>query len=165
MSTARIGATVHRRLPLRSCSGPTSVCAVKACCRLCATATCCTSCPGRGRPAATDAERWLVVESPAMDGSFWVKRVIGLPGEFVTAIDSGRIVIDDVPLTEPYLHRRDRPARRDLIVAMRRPRVFPAGRQPGRQQRQPSLRTHTVADDNRPRVAPLAAASLRTDGA
>jgi signal peptidase I len=44
----------------------------------------------------------VVVKSPAMDGSFWVKRVIGLPGEFVTAIDSGRIVIDDVPLTEPY---------------------------------------------------------------
>lgn len=44
----------------------------------------------------------VVVKSPAMDGSFWVKRVIGLPGEFVTAIDGGRVVIDDVPLTEPY---------------------------------------------------------------
>ena len=40
--------------------------------------------------------------SPAADGSFWVKRVIGLPGEFVAFADDGAVLIDDAPLPEPY---------------------------------------------------------------
>ena len=44
----------------------------------------------------------VVVRSPAMDGSFWVKRVIGLPGEFVKVDTDGCVLIDDAPLPEPY---------------------------------------------------------------
>lgn len=42
---------------------------------------------------------------PSSDGSrYWVKRVIGLPGERVTCCDgAGRITIDGSPLDEPYL--------------------------------------------------------------
>ena len=45
----------------------------------------------------------VIAESPGMPGEFWIKRVIGLPGEFVMPDDSGRVLIDDVPLPEPYL--------------------------------------------------------------
>ena len=40
----------------------------------------------------------VVAMSPAERGVFWVKRVIGLPGEFVWVADDGRVFIDDVPL-------------------------------------------------------------------
>ncbi|MXZ91976.1 MAG: signal peptidase I [Chloroflexi bacterium] len=45
----------------------------------------------------------VVARSSASDGVFWVKRVIGLPGEFVAVDDCGGILVDDVPLCEPYL--------------------------------------------------------------
>ena len=45
----------------------------------------------------------VVACSSASDGDFWVKRVIGLPGEFVAVDDHGGILVDDVPLCEPYL--------------------------------------------------------------
>ena len=44
----------------------------------------------------------VVAMSPSADGSFWVKRVIGLPGEFVAFADDGAVLIDDAPLPEPY---------------------------------------------------------------
>ena len=44
----------------------------------------------------------VVAMSPAADGSFWVKRVVGLPGEFVAFADDGAVLIDDAPLPEPY---------------------------------------------------------------
>ncbi len=48
----------------------------------------------------------VVATSPVGDGSFWVKRVIGLPGEFVAFGDDGAVLIDDVPLPEPYCSGR-----------------------------------------------------------
>ena len=45
----------------------------------------------------------VVARSSASDGVFWVKRVVGLPGEFVAVDDRGGILVDDVPLCEPYL--------------------------------------------------------------
>lgn len=45
----------------------------------------------------------VVAMSPVADGSFWVKRVIALPGEFVAFADNGAVLINDAPLPEPYL--------------------------------------------------------------
>ena len=36
-----------------------------------------------------------------LPGRFWVKRVIGLPGEFIALAD-GAVLVDDAPLCEPY---------------------------------------------------------------
>ena len=47
----------------------------------------------------------VVATSPVADGSFWVKRVVGLPGEFVAFADDGTVLIDDAPLPEPYCLR------------------------------------------------------------
>lgn len=44
----------------------------------------------------------VVANSPAMDGVFWVKRVIGLPGEFIEFAGDGAVLINDTPLPEPY---------------------------------------------------------------
>lgn len=44
----------------------------------------------------------VVVKSPARDDSLWVKRVVGLPGEFVEVREDGSVLIDDTPLREPY---------------------------------------------------------------
>ncbi|MYC34545.1 MAG: signal peptidase I [Chloroflexi bacterium] len=53
--------------------------------------------PGRFERGAV-----VVAMSPVEDGSFWVKRVIGLPGEFVAFDYDGAVLIDDAPLPEPY---------------------------------------------------------------
>jgi signal peptidase I len=53
----------------------------------------------------------------------FVKRVLGLPGDHVVCCDSaGRLTVNDVPLTEPYVHRGDVPS--DLTFDI----VVPAGR-------------------------------------
>jgi signal peptidase I len=53
----------------------------------------------------------------------FVKRVIGLPGDHVVCCDSGgRITVNDVPLTEPYLHEGD--VASDLTFDI----IVPAGR-------------------------------------
>lgn len=44
----------------------------------------------------------VVARSSVSDGDFWVKRVIGLPGEFVAIDNRGNVLVDDVPLCEPY---------------------------------------------------------------
>ncbi len=44
----------------------------------------------------------VVAESPAMPGEFWVKRVIGLPGEIITFKLDGSVLIDGFTLYEPY---------------------------------------------------------------
>ena len=62
----------------------------------------------------------VVAMSPVETGSFWVKRVIGLPGELVAMSDDGRILIDAVPLDEAPKPRRTKPPRRS-----------PGGRSPG----------------------------------
>jgi signal peptidase I len=43
----------------------------------------------------------VVLDSPAEPGLQVVKRVVGLPGEWVT-FDAGRVSIDGRPLPEPY---------------------------------------------------------------
>lgn len=40
--------------------------------------------------------------SPSFNGDCWVKRVIGLPGEFIAVGDDGSVRIDDAPLPEAY---------------------------------------------------------------
>jgi signal peptidase I len=53
----------------------------------------------------------------------FVKRVVGLPGDHVVCCDGdGRITVNDVPLTESYLHPGDEPS--DLTFDV----VVPAGR-------------------------------------
>ena len=43
--------------------------------------------------------------------SDYVKRVVGLPGERITCCDEqGRLLVDGVPLDEPYLHPGDAPS-------------------------------------------------------
>ena len=44
----------------------------------------------------------MIARSPVSNGVFWVKRVIGLPGEFIAQAD-GEVTVNDVPLSEPYL--------------------------------------------------------------
>ncbi len=44
----------------------------------------------------------VVAKSPVADGAYWVKRVVGLPGEFVTVSEDGGALINDAPLPEPY---------------------------------------------------------------
>ena len=44
----------------------------------------------------------MVARSPALNGDFWVKRVIGLPGEFIVLADGGGVLVDDARLCEPY---------------------------------------------------------------
>ena len=43
----------------------------------------------------------VVARSPGLDGDLWVKRVIGLPGEFIALCDGG-VSVDDTLLWEPY---------------------------------------------------------------
>lgn len=43
----------------------------------------------------------VVARSPALNGDFWVKRVIGLPGEVIALADCG-VLVDDARLCEPY---------------------------------------------------------------
>lgn len=45
--------------------------------------------------------RLVVLEHPGQSGMTLVKRIVGLPGENVS-IDSGRLLIDGVPLAEPW---------------------------------------------------------------
>lgn len=47
----------------------------------------------------------VVAKSPAMDGACWVKRIIGLPGEFIAVGTDGVVTIDQTPLNEPYCVR------------------------------------------------------------
>ncbi|MCY4418047.1 MAG: signal peptidase I [Chloroflexi bacterium] len=61
-------------------------------------------------PAGYPRGSVVVVMSPAQDGAFWVKRVVGLPGEFVTIQGAGGVLIDDSPLPEPYLSHPYHPA-------------------------------------------------------
>ena len=56
-------------------------------------------CSLRRRPYSRGAV--VVARSPALPGRFWVKRVIGLPGEFIALAD-GAVLVDDAPLCEPY---------------------------------------------------------------
>lgn len=58
--------------------------------------------PRSWTPGGFDRGAVVVAMSPAADGSFWVKRVIGLPGELVAFAADGAILIDDAPLPEPY---------------------------------------------------------------
>lgn len=44
----------------------------------------------------------VVAQAPELHSGFWVKRVIGLPGEFVAIAAGGDVFIDDTALSEPY---------------------------------------------------------------
>ncbi|MCY3690513.1 MAG: signal peptidase I [Chloroflexota bacterium] len=58
--------------------------------------------PGSWTPGGFERGAVVVATSPVTAGSFWVKRVVGLPGEFVAFADDGAILINDDPLQEPY---------------------------------------------------------------
>jgi len=58
--------------------------------------------PRSWTPAGFNRGAVVVAHSPAIPGAFWVKRVIGLPGEFIAVDDTGTVLIDDVALVEPY---------------------------------------------------------------
>lgn len=45
----------------------------------------------------------VVAKSPAVPGEYWIKRVIGLPGEFITVNANGGVLIYDSVLSEPYV--------------------------------------------------------------
>ena len=48
----------------------------------------------------------IVFQYPRDDSKDFVKRVVGLPGETVE-VRSGTVYVDDDPIREPYLRRRD----------------------------------------------------------
>ena len=66
--------------------------------------------PGSWTPGGFERGAVVVAMSPVAGGSFWVKRVVGLPGEFVAFDDYGAVLIDDAPLPEPY--RSETPSER-----------------------------------------------------
>ena len=45
--------------------------------------------PRSWTPAGFNRGAVVVAYSPAIPGAFWVKRVIGLPGEFIAVDDTG----------------------------------------------------------------------------
>ena len=44
----------------------------------------------------------VVTRSPVSSGEFWVKRIVGLPGEFVSVSVSGVVLVDDAPVDDRY---------------------------------------------------------------
>jgi signal peptidase I len=58
---------------------------------------------------ATPRRGDIVVVDPEARGRFLLRRVVGLPGETVE-IRAGRVLVDGVPLAEPYASGIDRPA-------------------------------------------------------
>ena len=58
--------------------------------------------PGSWNPDGYRRGALVVAKSPATDGSYWVKRVVGLPGEFIAVNVNGAVTVNEVPLDEPY---------------------------------------------------------------
>ena len=68
--------------------------------------------PGSWIPGGLARGAVVVATSPVARGSFWVKRVVGLPGEFVAFADDGAVFINDARLPEPY--RSETPGERQV---------------------------------------------------
>ena len=90
-----------------------------------------------------------------------VKRIVALPGEYVRMAADGGILVNDVPLPEPYLPG-GRPASGEHFPAWLCDdgRILPAGRQPraAGERRQPSLRPGARREHHRPGAVPVAPA-------
>ncbi len=90
--------------------------------------------PGGWLPAATD-EPSLVVRAltfvgllPANSGEHLIKRVIGLPGDTVACCDpDGRLLVNDVPIDEPYLFTGDVPSTIEFSVEVPEGRMWVQG--------------------------------------
>ena len=65
---------------------------------------------------------------PANSGEHLIKRVIGLPGDTVECCDdSGRLLVNGVPLDEPYLFAGDQPSQVDFSVEVPPGRLWVMG--------------------------------------
>ncbi|WP_058235513.1 signal peptidase I [Devriesea agamarum] len=67
--------------------------------------------------------------APGTDGGrYWVKRIIGLPGDRVACCDQqGRITVNGSPLDEPYLFPGDAPSSFPFTVKVPAERLFLLG--------------------------------------
>ena len=90
--------------------------------------------PGGWLPATTD-EPSVVVQAltfvgllPANSGEHLIKRVIGLPGDTVSCCDDeGRLLVNDVPVDEPYLFAGDVPSTIEFSVEVPEGRLWVQG--------------------------------------
>lgn len=90
--------------------------------------------PGGWLPATTD-EPSLVARAltfvgllPANSGEHLIKRVIGLPGDTVACCDDeGRLLVNDVPVDEPYLFAGDVPSTIEFSVEVPEGRLWVQG--------------------------------------
>lgn len=90
--------------------------------------------PGGWLPAATE-EPSVVVRAltfvgllPANSGEHLIKRVIGLPGDTVSCCDpDGRLIVNDVPVDEPYLFAGDVPSTIEFSVEVPEGRLWVQG--------------------------------------
>lgn len=90
--------------------------------------------PGGWLPATTD-EPSVVVQAltfvgllPANSGEHLIKRVIGLPGDTVACCDEdGRLLVNDVPVDEPYLFDGDVPSTIEFSVEVPDGRLWVQG--------------------------------------
>jgi signal peptidase I len=84
-------------------------------------------------PLASPVARWyrdaLTAAGLASNGTFYIKRVIGLPGDRVACCDArGRITVNGVPLNEgSYLHPGERPSDEPFQVTVPPGRLWVMG--------------------------------------
>lgn len=74
--------------------------------------------PGGWRGAVSDALTYVGL-LPQDAGEHLIKRVIGLPGDTVECCDSqGRLVVNGVPIDEPYINAGSRPSEIEFSVVV-----------------------------------------------
>ena len=65
---------------------------------------------------------------PSESEDHLIKRVIGLPGDHVTCCDAeARLVVNDVPIEEPYIHPGDVPSTRPFDITVPADKVWVMG--------------------------------------
>jgi signal peptidase I len=61
----------------------------------------------------------IVEQQPSAGSGYFLRRVIGLPGDHVACCDArGRVTVDGKPLTETYLYPGDAPARNPFSITV-----------------------------------------------
>ncbi len=64
---------------------------------------------------------------PSDSGQHLIKRVIGLPGDHVTCCTQGKVVVNGVPITEPYLFPGNQPSDKTFDIRVPPGRIWVMG--------------------------------------